>query len=211
LHAFCLITSENICEYGGIQKFVLDLTKFFIENGHSVVLVSGKDSFPPVSVSVFEPLQSRREFCISNVKRTNQPANPINMLLFSLLATFALIRICRKRRVLVIHAQDIFFSGFAGTVAHKLLNIPLIVHAHGPSPYFFEATPEATKIRRILMHSLARLVMCNSDLILTTDTSTEETLLPFYGKTKCLCIPTPIDIQVYSKKLSPELGSPTLE
>jgi len=201
---FCIITSANFGEYSGVQKYVLDLARFIIYNNRKVTLVTRTNSIPPVSVLVFENPNQFSRFNPHKLKKTNVNAgalsSPIYTLLFFVFATIKVIRTCERLRVSIIHAQDVFFSGFAGTIAHKLFRIPLIVHAHGPSPYFFEATSEATKLHRILMHILAKLVIHNSDLVLATDIHTKKLLSPFLGKTKCVCIPTPIETKVYSKK-----------
>ena len=189
-------------EFSGVQKFSLDLTRFIVARGHRAILISRRDSVSTVPVVIFgSPKQlNSRKFAPDPLAKRQLPTNPIHTLLFFVFTTLAMIRICRRHRVSIIHAQDVFFSGFAGAIAHKLFGIPLIVHAHGPSPYFSEATLEATKLRRILMKRLAKVVMRNSNLVMATDIHTRNLVLPFIDKAEIICIPTSIDTKAYSRK-----------
>jgi len=189
-------------EFSGVQKFSLDLTKFIVARGHRAILISRRGSVSLVPVVIFgSPKQlNSRKFAPDPLKKRQLPTNPIRTLLFFVFTTLAMIRICRRHRVSIIHTQDIFFSGFAGAIAHKLFEIPLIVHAHGPSPYFSEATSEATKLRRILMKRLAKVVMRKSSLIIATDIHTKNLLSPSVDKARVMCMPIPIDTRIYSKE-----------
>lgn len=202
MYTICIVTSENMGEYAGIQKFVLNLTNFLTSKRHKVILISNKDSVSSVSVLVLESSKqlSSREFANHKLKKTNSFTNPIKTLLLSAFTTLALISTCKRHRTSVIHSQDIFFSGFAGVIIHKMFKIPLIVHAHGPSPYFAESTSEATKIHRILMRAMAKIVMHNSTLIIVTDNHTKQLLSPYSGKTLCKRIPTPINLTSLKKQ-----------
>ncbi len=200
MHTFCIITSENISEYAGVQKFILDLASFIVAKGSRAVLVSRKDSASSkVSVQIFESSRQLgfRDLAENELGKSNAFANPVRTLLLFAFATLAIVDVCRKQEISIIHAQDIFFSGLAGAIAHKLFSIPLVVHAHGPSPYFVETTSEATRLSKILMRTLARLVIHNSNLVLATDNHTKLLLSPVLGKTRCMRIPTPVRTEIF--------------
>lgn len=200
MSSFCIVASVNLNEHSGVQRFILDLTDFFVNSDHKVTVVSKKNSFPLSSVRVYNSV-------CSSTKKSNFPSffsKLIPEIFITSLCSFVSTTIttlinCYVGKVKIIHAQDIFFSGFAGMVAHKLLKIPLIVHAHGPSPYFSDYTSETTPLRSMLAQFLARIVVCNSDLVLVTDEQTRKLVKNFAGSVKVIRIPTPVDVSVYSK------------
>jgi glycosyltransferase involved in cell wall biosynthesis len=193
--------SENMGEYGGIQKFAFDLGNFALSKGFKILLVSSKEEGLLVSTRFLDAGCSlnRRDLAKDKI-RTKLPNNPFKTLLFSVASSFELIRVCRHRRLSVIHAQDVFFSGFTGVIVHRMFKIPLMVHVHGPSPYFVEFNSEATIIQKFLMRALARVVLREATLILPTDKHTKSLLLSFSNKAAYFCIPTPIPTKEFPNK-----------
>lgn len=195
----CFITSSSVNEsYGGIQNFVLQFSQWLTNKSVKVIVVS--NSFEALVKSVF----FKDDNCITEVKRgrfslLKYTPFVFPSVIFAIMSFLEIIRRNKEFSFSVIHAQDVFISGFVGMLAHKLLGIPLVVHAHGPSPYFFEDTPEATKFKRILAKSMAKVVVNNSNLLASTDSHTRSLFLPFVDKAQVICIPTPLDTKVYSR------------
>ena len=197
----CILMSENMSEYGGIQKFAFDLSNFATAKGFKIALISSKDAGSLVSTRFLDATCSLERRNLANDKTETKLLNtPFKSLLLFVSTAFALIRVCKNRKVSVIHAQDAFFSGFAGVVARKLFKIPLIIHVHGPSPYFVEFDSEATQLQKCVMRALAKVVLREATLILPTDIHTKSLLLPFSHKVTYLCMPTPIITKVYADK-----------
>ena len=189
--------SENMGEYAGIQNYAYDLCNFAAALGFKIALVSSKDTGSLVSTRFLDAAGLNRKGLSNDKKGTRLLETPFKSLLLSASTIFLLISACRNHKVSVIHSQDVFFSGFAGMIASKLLKIPLIVHAHGPSPYFFEFNSEANKFQKLMMRTLAKVVLREADLILTTDIHTKNLLLPLSRKTPYLCMPTPIQTGLF--------------
>ena len=196
----CFITSSSLNEsYGGIQNFVLQFSRWLTKKSIKVIVIS--NSFDAFVKSVFfKDNNSITEIKSGRFSLLKYIPSIIPSFIFAIVSFLEIIRRNKEFSFSIIHAQDVFISGFAGMLAHKLLRIPLIVHAHGPSPYFIEATPEATRLERILAKSMAKVVINNSNLFASTDTHTKNLFLPFINKTQMICIPTPLDTKVYSRK-----------
>jgi glycosyltransferase involved in cell wall biosynthesis len=204
--AYCIITSVDLGEYSGVQEFVRDLTDFVISHGHEATVISSKNVFPLFSVQKFKPGANAfsTRFIFNSQVTTHSSNIMVGSMLSFILKTAATIDQCGRHKISLIHAQDIFFSGFAGVVAHKLFRIPLVVHAHGPSPYFSSSDSETTHFKKTLAKLLARFVVQNSDLILATDDQTRKLIRIFAGSVQVLCIPTPIRVNNYLNKSEDE-------
>ena len=193
----CIVTSENMGEYAGIQRYVYDLTNFATAHGYKISLVSSKDTGSLVVTRFFDSIGLNYDDLEKDRQGTKLLDNPFKSFFLFLSTTFALIRTCKYRKVSIIHAQDVFFSGFSGVIACKLLKIPLIVHVHGPSPYFFGLDSEASKIQKIAMRALAKVVLYGSDLVLPTDVHTKSLLFPFSSRSNYLCMPIPVQTKLF--------------
>lgn len=199
----CFITSSFINEsYGGVQNFVLDFSKWLIKKSIKSVIIS--TSFQAFAKSVIFEI----DYGVTQVKRgkfffVKYIPSMIRSFIFAIMALLEIIRQNREFNFSIFHAQDVFVSGLVGVMARKLFRIPLVVHAHGISPYFFEAGSEANKPQRILARCLAKIVINNSDLLIATDAYTKNILTPFISKAKSICIPTPIDTGIYFREGKP--------
>jgi glycosyltransferase involved in cell wall biosynthesis len=195
----CLITSSAVNEsFGGTQNFVLQFSQWLTNKSVKVIVVS--NSFEAFVKSVF----FKDPNCLIEVKRKRFALLKhvpflLPSFMFAVMSFLEIIRRNKEFSFAVIHSQDVFISGFVGMLAHKLLGIPLVVHAHGPSPYFVEDTTEATKLKKILAKFVAKVVANHSNLIVSTDSHTRSLFLPFVDRAPVICVPTPLDTKVYSR------------
>lgn len=204
--AVCFITSSLVNEsFGGIQNFVLEFSQWLIKSSIEVVVVS--NSFEAFAKSVFfDDNHGVTEIKRGRFSLVKYTPSIIRSFIFTFVSFLEIVRRNKEFSFSIIHAQDVSISGFAGTIAHKLFRIPLVTHAHGPSPYFFDATPEATKLQRILAKCLAKVVIDNSNLLIATDTCTKNLFLSFIDEADIVCIPTPINTKAYSIKKETCIG-----
>jgi glycosyltransferase involved in cell wall biosynthesis len=194
----CLITSENMGEYAGIQRFISEFSRFALEKGFSLTLVSSKDSGFLVSTRFLKTIKDLENAnFVSDKNDSKLFMTSLKSILLFVSSTFALIKTCRNYRPSVIHAQDAFFSGLSGVVASKVFGIPLLVHVHGPTPYFFLYASEASSLQKLLMRALAKIVTTNSAAVLVTDFYTRSLLKQLSPKKSYFCIPSPIATRYY--------------
>jgi len=201
--AICFITSAAVNEsFGGVQNFVLQFSRWLAKKSIKTMVVSNSyKAF--VKDILFKKVNGGIEMIEVKKGETSWAKyfpSIVRSIIFVISSFLEIIYYNKKFNFSIIHAQDIFTSGLSGVMVHKLLRIPLIVHCHGPSPYFFEGDLETTNLKRYLAKFIAILVGNNSDLLIFTDMYTRSLFQSFIGKAKNICIPTPINIRELLEK-----------
>lgn len=195
--SICFITASLVNEsFGGTQKFILQLSEWLNNRFVKIVIISNSNEALVKSIYYKNGFQ-RSEAKSGEFYKMSFMPSLFPSILFTLAAFLKIIYRNKDFAFSCIHAQDVFISGFIGMLVHKLLKIPLIIHAHGPSPYLFEDTPETTKFKKILAKSIARIVVNNANLMIVTDSYTRYLFRTLVKKTPIVCIPTPINRDIY--------------
>lgn len=148
--------------------------------------------------------------------------------LFSLLAFLSLLRLVRhlevsERETAVLHSQDMNFAAVAVVLAGKVMNMPTVLHQHGP---YINMLPTGTS--RAIEENFNRFSARFCDKIIVTDRFTQNYVARFSERKKIVVIPAAVDSRFfedlnqgtetdrvsytigYIGRLSPEKNIPTL-
>jgi len=129
----CIIASQAILNsVGGVEKFVLQLSEWLSNKSIKVIVICSSprrivESFTNKEVSQYRDLESNRD--IEMFPAYLPPV--INSLAFTVLSFLKLMKLHKKHRFSIIHAQDTSYAALAAVLAAKLLGLPVILHSHG--------------------------------------------------------------------------------
>jgi len=196
----CLVTSHRSGELiGGVERFVESFSKWLLGNGIRTIIVARRLSFlNPVSTSFND--RSSRPFAVKHIKTVQVPyvGYITYMLSYSLIAALYIIKLNKKYRFSVIHAQDLNFAGLSAIIAGKILNIPVVLHSHGPFIYLIRPK---NRIRIIIEINLNKFVAQQADRIIATDIIAKNYLLDIgVAEEKVTIIPTAIKLELFRQK-----------
>ncbi|MFX0132586.1 MAG: glycosyltransferase family 4 protein [Candidatus Hodarchaeota archaeon] len=194
------ITSSFLHEtYGGVQYYVLELSHWLNKKNIDVIIITNSINSVVKKITL-KRMNNEIELKKGDNNIFKYVPSFLRSFIYAFMSFIEIINSNKKISISILHAQDVFISGLIGMMVKKLLKIPLVIHAHGPSPYFYTTTKETTKIQRIFAKFLVKIVVNNSNILIATDPHTKNFYVPFINKSKIVCIPTPINIKSYYKK-----------
>jgi glycosyltransferase involved in cell wall biosynthesis len=194
----CLLTSHRYGELlGGVERFIESFSKWLYKNGIVVVTVARKLSFlKPVSVTCSNI--SSGPFPVKHTKIAQKIPSMlyvIYMLIYTVIAALYVMKLNKKHRFLIIHAQDLNFAGLSAIIAKKLCNIPVILHSHGPYIYLLRFAKKGQILFETYMNKVVAQV---ADRIIVTDAVTKSYLLSLgIPARKVKVIPTAIEMELF--------------
>jgi len=119
--------------------------------------------------------------------------------LLLVLPTIYAIKLARKRGFIPVILSFDSFGGLTGLLSAKITGAPFIVQTHGLYIRFIDVQTK-NPITRIILLGIEKAVIRNATMILSVNDETLEYYERYYNitKTKCLLIPTPIDVEHFA-------------
>lgn len=122
-----LVTSGIIGHIGGVERFVISYSRWAVDHGNNVTIVSRSVLFPRVTRGAAVP----ESLGWKSVAFTKPILNLFGLIMFVILGVPLIIRENRKIKFEVVFAQDTSFGGLAASLAAKFLKVPVAVYSHG--------------------------------------------------------------------------------
>ncbi len=113
----------------------------------------------------FSPDHSNRSPS-SRVVSLALPIHLFVMLTLSVLCAIVATQAGKKRRVSLVHGQDLAFAGLASVAVGYLLDVPVVLHSHGPHIYLIA---DRSALFRGLETLINKLVIRAADIVVVTD------------------------------------------
>lgn len=204
----CYVASQNVIEFiGGIRSFTLSAIRWLRDKNVKVSLVYREKGFVKI---VQEFPESKPEKTPLGLKSGDRSSNShmlrlpsylmylVMQLLFCFLAVISILRINKRQRVSVIHAQDTHYGALTAIIAGGLLDIPVITHAHGVM-YLFKVDAMSRGIQ-LLIH---KLVLKHSKLTISVSEATKRFLITQFGAepSKVLVLPVGVNVREFTSNI----------
>ena len=202
----CYIASQNVIEYvGGIRSFTLSALRWLRDENVKVSLVYRKKGLVkvvqdfPASKPEKTQLDSNKD--VTNSRGFHLPSYFMYLtmqLLFCLLAFMSILRINKRQRISVLHAQDTHYGALTAIIAGGLLGIPVITHAHGVM-YLFKVDVISRGIQ-LLTH---KLIIKHSKLTISVSEATKRFLITQFGAepSKVLVLPVGVNVEKFTSNI----------
>jgi len=202
----CYIASQNVIEYvGGIRSFTLSALRWLRDENVKVSLVYRKKGLVkvvqdfPASKPEKTQLDSNKD--VTNSRGFHLPSYFMYLamqLLFCLLAVMSILRINKRQRISVLHAQDTHYGALTAIIAGGLLGIPVITHAHGVM-YLFKVDVISRGIQ-LLTH---KLIIKHSKLTISVSEATKRFLVTQFGAkpSKVLVLPVGVNVEKFTSNI----------
>jgi len=202
----CYIASQNVIEYvGGIRSFTLSALRWLRGKNVKVSLVYRKKGLVkvvqdfPASKPEKTQLDSNKD--VTNSRGFHLPSYFMYLtmqLLFCLLAFMSILRINKRQRISVLHAQDTHYGALTAIIAGGLLGIPVITHAHGVM-YLFKVDVISRGIQ-LLTH---KLIIKHSKLTISVSEATKRFLITQFGAepSKVLVLPVGVNVEKFTSNI----------
>lgn len=128
----CLVTSGRPFEiyYGGEEKFTLSFAKWLRKHDVESVLVARKGLGVQVASDVPNGTESAKR-ATPLLVQVPYTIFSIAMIFMSLSMMYKILRLNKKCRISIIHAQDTGYAGIAALLAHWILKVPAVISSHG--------------------------------------------------------------------------------
>jgi len=204
----CYIASQNVIEFiGGIRSFTLSAIKWLKDKNVKVSLVYREKGLVkvvqdfPYSKPEKTQLNLKSGDNSSNSRMFRLPSYFIYLamqLLFCLLAVMSILKINKRQRISVIHAQDTHYGALTAIIAGGLLGIPVITHAHGVM-YLFNVGALSRGIQ-LLIH---KLIIKHSKLTISVSEATKRFLITQFGAepSKVLVLPVGAKVKQFTSNI----------
>ena len=156
---------------GGVEELVRQIAHAYLAKGVGVIVVTNQWPQDLPSAEDFEGIPVYR-------LPMRAPEGPLKVQA-KYYATFGktrreLLNILQRHKVDLLHVQCVSINGYYAHLAHKALNLPLIVTAQGERTMdagrIYEKSPFQNQILRTLLADAAHITACSSDTLTDIET-----------------------------------------
>ena len=202
------VASQNILDYiGGIRSFTLSALRWLSEKNVKVSLVYREKVFAKVvqdfvySTPEKTRLDSKNRGGSSNSRTFRLPSYFMYLtmqLLFCLLAVASILKLNKRQRISVLHAQDTHYGALTAIIAGGLLGIPVITHAHGVM--YLSNVNVIFRGIQLLIH---KLIIKHSKLTISVSEATKQFLITQFGAepSKLPVLPVGVKVEQFTSNI----------
>jgi len=179
---------------GGGASVCYNLSRELVRLGHRVDIITMGFR----GLEKFEVIEGIRVYRVPCLRRRAEICHTYEMISYCIMALPLAIRMAKRNGYAVNHTHFILPTGLISYLLRKIVGLPYIITSHGSDVPGYN--PDRFKIQHRILKPLWRLIVKNSEAIVSPSKSLEALILKSYRGRPVEVIPNAVDISAFRPK-----------